>query len=585
MNSTAFFSWRFKKSYIITYLVMMIIALLLAYAIERGNNSLKKKGVHQKTRANKKRISNRKRQSTSKNKYTYQSFILRFIIFILIFTGLLSYCSAKWTIDYFGNIGIEEIVYTLSQPLAGTDAGQIYSFLLGPLLTSFILSTFILFGAFFFNRRMKKEKNKFWQLNRKNVLSVGISLSFFFCGCMLAVGQFGFKNIKNYFFEKSTIYENYFVNPEDIQLTFPEKKRNLIYIFCESLETTFLSTELGGSQEENLLPNLSQLALSDGINFSNTELLGGALQLPGLGFTVGGMIGQSAGIPLRVTGEYNANDYGNTTTFMPGITSLGEILEEEGYQQTLLIGSDASFSGRDKYYTQHGDYEIRDYNYATEVGWIPEDYKVWWGYEDERLFQFAQKTLLELAESEDPFNLTLLTADTHFPNGYLTDKTPNLFDNQYSNVIHYSDELIGKFITWVQKQPFYENTTIVLSGDHLSMDQDFFKNESRNYERTVFNLILNAPDTIGSEKNRQFSTMDLFPTTLAALDVKIEGNRLGLGTNLFSVENTLIEQLGFDVVTEELSKGSRYYNQKIMKGSDLEVTTNEQSDSSKTKKK
>lgn len=368
------------------------------------------------------------------------------------------------------------------------------------------------------------------------------------------------------------MYENYFVDPQETKITFPEEKRNLVYIFCESLEATFLSKELGGSQEENLMPKLSQLALSDGVNFSNTDSLGGALQLTGVGFTAGGMVGQSSGAPIKVTGQYNPNEYGRTRAFMPGLTSLGEILESEGYKQTLLIGSDAVFSGRDKYFTQHGNYEIRDYNYAREVGWIPQDYRVWWGYEDERLFQFAQETLLELADSEEPFNLTLLTADTHFPNGYLSDSTPKLFDDQYSNVIHYSDELIGNFIAWMQEQPFYENTTIILSGDHLSMDKDFFKNEDDDYERTVFNLILNAPTTTNATKNRQFSTLDLFPTTLVALDAKIEGNRLGLGTNLFSQEKTLIEQLGFDIVDDEISKGSQYYNQKIMQGSDLEVT-------------
>ena len=47
-------------------------------------------------------------------------------------------------------------------------------------------------------------------------------------------------------------------------------------------------------------------------------------------------------------------------------------------------------------------------------------------------------------------------------------------------------------------------------------------------------------------KNREFTTLDMFPTTLAAIGCKIEGNRLGLGTNLFSSERTLSEQLGMD---------------------------------------
>lgn len=572
-NVNAFFSLSLKYTYLITYLIMIIIAIVFAVVVKRMNTIAKSKISKNKARSNRKKESN------------YVHLILLFLIFFLIFSGSLSYFSAKWTIDYFGNVGIEEILYTLSQPLEGSDKGQIYSFLLGPLLSSCILTSSIMLLVYFLGNRLKTSKNKFFKSNKKIYLFLATSFIFFSCGLVLGANQFGFKNIKSYFFEKSTLYENYFVDPEETKITFPENKRNLIYIFCESLETTFLSKELGGSQEENLMPKLSELALSEGVNFSNTNSLGGALQLPGVGFTVGGMVGQSSGVPLKVTGKYNENEYGATTSFMPGLVSVGDILKEEGYKQTLLIGSDASFSGRDKYYLQHGDYEIRDYIYAQEVGWIPEDYKVWWGYEDEKLFQFAQKTLVELSDSGEPFNLTLLTADTHFPDGYSTDNTPKLFDDQYSNVIHYSDELIGNFIAWIQEQPFYDNTTIILSGDHLSMDKNFFKDEDSDYERTVFNLILNAPTTTSTKKNRQFSTMDLFPTTLAALGAKIEGERLGLGTNLFSQEPTLIEQLGFDTMVKDLSKGSQYYNKKIMQGSDLEVSEQQRSDSSKSEKK
>ena len=35
-------------------------------------------------------------------------------------------------------------------------------------------------------------------------------------------------------------------------------------------------------------------------------------------------------------------------------------------------------------------------------------------------------------------------------------------------------------------------------------------------------------------KNRQFTHMDMYPTTLAAMGFNIEGNKLALGTNLFS---------------------------------------------------
>lgn len=56
----------------------------------------------------------------------------------------------------------------------------------------------------------------------------------------------------------------------------------------------------------------------------------------------------------------------------------------------------------------------------------------------------------------------------------------------------------------------------------------------------------------------------MFPTTLASLGVEIEGNRLGLGTNLFSNEKTLIEKYGIKYVNKELAYNSSFYNKEIL---------------------
>ena len=51
---------------------------------------------------------------------------------------------------------------------------------------------------------------------------------------------------------------------------------------------------------------------------------------------------------------------------------------------------------------------------ATTEGRIPEDYNVWWRYEDEKLFDFAKEDLKKLAAGDKPINMTMLTVDTHF---------------------------------------------------------------------------------------------------------------------------------------------------------------------------
>lgn len=153
------------------------------------------------------------------------------------------------------------------------------------------------------------------------------------------------------------------------------------------------------------------------------------------------------------------------------------------------------------------------------------------------------------------------TADTHFPDGYLSKKAPTPHESQYANVISYSLSEASQFIRWIQQQPFYKDTVIIVTGDHLSMDKKFFKDFDLGYHRTVFNVILNSSVTSDKVFNRHYAPLDFFPTILASMGVEIPGNRLALGTNLFSGEPTLIERDGLEVFNAELGKNSNFYNQ------------------------
>lgn len=244
------------------------------------------------------------------------------------------------------------------------------------------------------------------------------------------------------------------------------------------------------------------------------------------------------------------------------------MLAEEGYEQEFMIGSDASFAGRCSYFRGHGNYKIFDYYKAVSEGKIPEDYWVWWGYEDTKLIDFAKQEILALAEGEEPFNFTMLTVDTHFTDGYVCGKCRKEFDSQYSNVIACSSSQIAAFIDWIMQQDFYENTTIIVSGDHLTMDSAYIQLEgAENFDRKTYFTIIN-PAHNGTEKvmQRSYTTMDIYPTTLAGLGVEIEGDRLGLGVNLFSDMPTLYEELGEEYLNEELLKNSKLYTKKLLYG-------------------
>ena len=94
------------------------------------------------------------------------------------------------------------------------------------------------------------------------------------------------------------------------------------------------------------------------------------------------------------------------------------------------------------------------------------------------------------------------------------------------------------------------------------MDKKFFKDWDKSYERTVVNMFINsALDKPKEDRmfNRDFAPFDIFPTTLASLGIKIKGDRVGLGTNLYSDKKTLVEEYGLERVNDELSRPSFFY--------------------------
>ena len=255
----------------------------------------------------------------------------------------------------------------------------------------------------------------------------------------------------------------------------------------------------------------------------------------------------------------------NITHIYQGQLGLGEILNNQGYKQMLMIGSNAEFGGRDHLYQQHGNFEIYDFNSAIKEGKKKEEDFIWWGFQDSELFEYSKEKLIQLAENDEPFNFTMLTVDTHSPNGFTCPECLEEYEEQYYNVLACSSKKVVEFVEWIQEQEFYENTTIVICGDHPSMQPetfDFLNDEA--YERTVLNIIINPVILPENTQNKNGTTMDMLPTTLASIGASIDGERLGLGINLFSSQKTLIDKYGKGYVKEELLKKSKFYYEKIL---------------------
>ncbi len=387
-------------------------------------------------------------------------------------------------------------------------------------------------------------------------------------GCIFFVDQLNVIAYAHAAVTESDFIEEHYADPLETEITFPEEKRNLVYIYLESMESTFADPAAGGNIAANFIPELSELA-EKYVSFSHTEGIGGARANSGTTWTAAAMVTQTAGVPVKIA--LTAQDaYGAEDSFLPGVVSIGEILQNAGYQQVLLVGSNAEFHGREAYFTQHGGYEILDTDVLKATGRLDEDYQEWWGFEDEKLFAYAREEMTRLAAEGQPFNLTMLTADTHFPDGYTCHLCEKEHEVPYANVLACSSRQVAELVRWIQQQPFYENTTIILSGDHLTMDSVFMEDIDPSYVRTVYNCIINAPKAPVQEKNRQFATFDMMPTTLSALGADIQGDRLGLGTDLFSGTPTLTEQVGYEQLERELLMESVFYKTQFL-GMDLKT--------------
>ena len=487
--------------------------------------------------------------------------ILMIIISVL---GFILYNLGNWVLDTWGLLSIDEIIFHLKVPLDGTNSDVV----LDGINACVPLAVLVLFLSIFLIIGLRNKHGK--------CMIALFLVAVIACG---SAGRAAYEvydelDVKEYLVsqkKESHFIEQNYVDPRTTKITFPEQKRNLIYIYLESMESTFASKGDGGGLDFNCIPELTTLA-EENTNFSDSDKLGGGYPAYGGTWTMAGIFSQTSGIPIKnseQTDDVNAT-LAEQSSFSSQARNLEDILADEGYNQCFMIGSDATFGGRRAYFESHGkgQTEICDYNTAKENGQIPEDYYVWWGYEDQKLFANAQEKLTELSSKDEPFNFTMLTVDTHFEDGYVCEQCQNEFgDNQYANVMACSSRQVDAFVKWIQQQPFYENTTIVISGDHLTMDSDFCNDVSEDYERSVYNVFINLPEGLDTsfEKthNREFATLDMFPTTLAAMGVTIEGDRLALGVNLFSDEQTLTEQYGRKGLDKELMKKSKFYDMLI----------------------
>ncbi len=283
--------------------------------------------------------------------------------------------------------------------------------------------------------------------------------------------------------------------------------KNLLLIYMEGLEQIYTEESIF----PGLTPNLNRMA-EEGLQFTNIH------QASGAEWTVGGMVASLCGTPLLAEDGVS----GNSILFnqvLDRAVCMGDVLDRAGYRQQYMGGASTEFAGKGPFLQAHGYDRVLGREQLLQSLEDP-GYRSGWGLYDDSTFELASEEFRRLADQQSPFNLTLLTLDTHHPDGFPSRSCPayEAMDNSMLDAVHCSDYLIERFLNDIDDHPAYDDTLVVLISDHLSMRNNAHPLFPDDYPRRLFFTVLNGGrsgtvDTPGIP-------MDMAPTVLRLMDVE-----------------------------------------------------------------
>jgi phosphoglycerol transferase len=211
-----------------------------------------------------------------------------------------------------------------------------------------------------------------------------------------------------------------------------------------------------------------------------------------------------------------------------------------------------------KFFETHGNFDVYDYYYFRENNNLPhKNYKVHWGFEDSLLYNFAKLKLNQIAKTDTPFLFYVQTLDTHMP-FYLSEGKPIKYESKLKTVLEQMSTDLYDFVLWLKEQQWFENTSVVIFGDHAFMESMREINVEHGAPLYIF---LNLP--LAEELNlreKKVSHFDIFPTLLHSIGVNWSSSALGLGVSLMSKDSTLLEKFGKDSLNKALTQNNVLYN-------------------------
>ncbi|SFA96254.1 MULTISPECIES: LTA synthase family protein [unclassified Bacillus (in: firmicutes)] len=220
-----------------------------------------------------------------------------------------------------------------------------------------------------------------------------------------------------------------------------------------------------------------------------------------------------------------------------------EILNENGYYTASLHANNKSFWNRDIMYKSLGYqrfYSMNDYEITAENS-------IGWGLEDK---EFFEQSIEHLKNMPKPFYSKFITLTNHFP--FELNEEDRLIDpftsddktvNNYLPTVRYTDEALKYFVQRLKDEGLYENSIIIIYGDHYGISENHHKamgdllgKEIDRFESTQLQrvpLIIHIPGQKGKKIATVSGQMDLKPTILHLLGIDTKKN-MDFGSDLFS---------------------------------------------------
>ena len=317
--------------------------------------------------------------------------------------------------------------------------------------------------------------------------------------------------------------KDWFTDPEDLEATFspvhhpqvegPMRKKNVVILILESFSASYSGylTEIQGGKRVSYMPFLDSLMQESLIfrhSFANGRL------------SIDAQPSVMCGIPALVE-SFTLTPYANNE-----IRGLARELGECGYSSAFYHGAQRNSLALAGFAHKSGfQQEFSRESYGDES-----DFDGTWGIWDEPFLQYFEKGIGTLPE---PFLATVFTLSSHHPYA---------IPAEYENVlepgtipihrsVRYSDLAIRRFFESARKEPWYENTLFVITGDHTNQT-DAPEYKTLNGVFTIPILFYTPDGSLKGLREGIAMQLDIKPTILSYLGY--EGPYFSFGCDLLT---------------------------------------------------